>query len=232
MSVKDNILGINNEISSLCLRINRDLESIKLIAVTKEVGPAEILLAIESGITDIGENKVQEALNKYNILNTQYSMLNTLKWHMIGHLQTNKAKDAVKIFDLIHSVDSLRLADEINKQAEKIDKIQDILIEVNTSGEKTKFGLTADEAVEVVKKAAELKSIRIQGLMTIAPLSDNPESSRPYFRILRELRGKLNELRATNYELRILSMGMSQDYKIAIEEGATMIRVGRVIFKQ
>lgn len=231
MSVKENIQRIRTGIEVLCQKIKRNPGEITLLAVIKEADIEQVKEAIEAGITDLGENRVQEALIKYNLLNTQYPIPNTLKWHLIGHLQSNKAKDAVKIFDLIHSVDSLHLADEINKQAEKINKIQDILIEANTSGEKTKFGLKPDETIEVIKKAAEFKNIRINGLMTIAPLSDNPESTRSYFSSLRELSKKINTIRNTQDALRILSMGMSQDYKVAIEEGATIVRIGSAIFK-
>lgn len=236
MGVKDNILTIQQEISSLCARIGRKLSEITLLAVIKEAEIAQVKVAIDAGIADIGENKVQEALIKYNRLNTQYACLptrqaipNTLKWHMIGHLQTNKVKDAVKIFDLIHSVDSLHLTQELDKQAKKINKVQDILIEVNTSGEKTKFGLKPDETIEVIKKTAEFKNVNIKGLMTIAPIVDNPENTRPYFRMLKELKDKINNL--TNEQLTILSMGMSHDYKVAIEEGATIVRIGSAIFK-
>jgi pyridoxal phosphate enzyme (YggS family) len=150
---------------------------------------------------------------------------------MVGHLQTNKVKDAVKIFGLIQSVDSLHLAREIDRQAAKINKIQDILIEVKTSPEATKFGLKPDEAVEVMKEIAELKNISIKGLMTIAPIVDNPGKTRPYFRLLRELRDKINELRTPNSELQTLSMGMTDDFEVAIEEGSNMVRVGRAIFE-
>lgn len=232
MSVKENIQSIRSGIEVLCQKIKKNPSEITLLAVIKEADIGQVKEAIDAGITDLGENRVQEALAKHNLLNTQHPIQNTLKWHLIGHLQSNKAKDAVKIFDLIHSVDSLRLAGEINKQAEKINKIQDILIEVNTSGEKTKFGLKPNETIEVIKKAIEFKNIRIKGLMTVAPLSDDPESSRFYFRSLRELSEKLNTIRNTHDALRILSMGMSHDYKVAIEEGATIVRIGTAIFKK
>ncbi|MDP1853356.1 MAG: YggS family pyridoxal phosphate-dependent enzyme [Candidatus Omnitrophota bacterium] len=249
MVPKENVLRVREEIEFVCRKVKRSPGEITLIAVVKEANLAQIKEAINAGIFDLGENKVREALIKYNQLNTQHPRLtparttfsrarsfgqairNTLKWHMIGHLQTNKVKEAVRIFDLIHSVDSQHLAEEINKQAKKINKIQDILIEVNTSGEKTKFGLKPDETIEVIKKASEFKNIRINGLMTIAPLSNNPEEARPYFKMLRELKEKIVvKLGIGNWELGILSMGMSQDYKVAIEEGATIVRIGRAIF--
>jgi pyridoxal phosphate enzyme (YggS family) len=149
---------------------------------------------------------------------------------MVGHLQANKVKYAVKLFDLIQSVDSLRLAEEINKESAKINKIQDILLEVKTSPEATKFGLMSEGAVEVIKEISRLKNIRIQGLMTIAPIVDNPQLARPYFRMLRDLRDKICQLPFANYHLPILSMGMTDDFEVAIEEGATMVRIGRAIF--
>jgi hypothetical protein len=150
---------------------------------------------------------------------------------MVGHLQSNKAKEAVKIFDLIHSVDSLHLAQEINKQAANIGKIQDILIEIKTSPEATKFGLKPEEAVGVMQEITRLKNIKVKGLMTIAPLVDDPEGTRQYFRQLREIRDRISyELRTPSSEL-ILSMGMTDDFEVAIEEGADMIRLGRAIFE-
>jgi pyridoxal phosphate enzyme (YggS family) len=151
---------------------------------------------------------------------------------MVGHLQTNKVKEAVRIFDLIHSVDSVRLAKEIDKESAKINKIQNLLIEVKTSPEATRFGLKPDEAVRVMKEIAEFKNISIKGLMTIAPIVDNPEKTRPYFILLRELRDKINELRTMNHELTILSMGMSDDFEVAIEESSNMVRIGRAIFSR
>lgn len=218
--VKKNILKLKGSIAN----------SITIVAVSKGRPLEQIKEAVEAGITDIGENKVQEALEKYNaIRTTQYAQ--RIKWHLVGHLQTNKVKDAVRIFDLIQSVDSLHLAQEIDKQAARINKIQDILVEVNVSGESTKFGLKPDAAIEVIKEIARLKNIKIKGLMTIAPMVDNPQITRPYFRELRELRDKINHLRFTTYDLQLLSMGMSDDFQVAIEEGATMVRLGRAIFE-
>ncbi|MDP2938140.1 MAG: YggS family pyridoxal phosphate-dependent enzyme [Candidatus Omnitrophota bacterium] len=222
--IKENVSRIRQQILKVCSKINQDPGKITIIAVSKGRGAEEIKEAIAAGITDIGENKVQEALAKHKELSTIDYRLSTVKWHMVGHLQTNKVKDAVKIFDLIQSVDSVRLAEEIDKQADKINKIQDILIEIKTSPEESKFGLKADEAIEVIEDIVKLKNINIKGLMTIAPLVDNPEKTRPYFRLLRELRDRVNELR-------VLSMGMTEDFQIAIEEGSNMIRLGRAIFE-
>lgn len=198
--------------------------AITIVAVTKGRTVEQIKEVIAAGITDIGENRVQEALIKYNELYAIRSTLYATRWHMVGHLQTNKVKEAVKIFDLIQSVDSLYLAQEIDKEAGKVNKIQDILIEIKTSPEAAKFGIKPDEAIGVIKEIAKLKNINLKGLMTIAPIVDNVENTRPYFKMLRELKDKINTLH-------ILSMGMTDDFQIAIEEGSNMVRLGRAIFE-
>ncbi|MEW6170814.1 MAG: YggS family pyridoxal phosphate-dependent enzyme [Candidatus Omnitrophota bacterium] len=227
--ISDSLTSIKNKIASTCKKNGRNPEEITLIAVTKNISLEKIEEVLNLGIKNIADNKVQEALSKYSSLKEKFKT-NPFYWHMIGHLQTNKVKDAVGLFDLIHSVDSLRLAIEINKQAAKINKIQDILIEVNTSGETTKFGIKPQSVIEIIKEIAKLKNINVKGLMTIAPLVDNPEKTRNFFRKLKELIKEFNERRIANDELRILSMGMSDDYQVAIEEGSTMIRLGRAIF--
>ncbi len=235
--IKDNILKIRARISSACSRINRNPAEVDIIAVCKARSIEQIEEVLDSGVTDIGENRVQEALLKYNqlpVLNQRTIELKnqrTIKWHMVGHLQANKAKDAVKIFDLIHSVDSLRLAIEINKQAVRINKVQDILLEVKVSSEAAKTGFKPEETVGAVKQIVDLPNINIRGLMTIAPLVGDPEKARPYFKLLRQLRDKINELQVMSYELRVLSMGMTDDFEAAIEEGANMVRLGRAIFE-
>jgi len=226
--IKKNILKIKERISYICSKINQDPDSITIVAVAKARTAKQIKEAIDAGITDIAENKVQEAILKYNALRTTH-YAQRIKWHMVGHLQTNKVKESVKNFDLIQSVDSIHLAQEIDKQAAKITKIQDILIQVNTPGETTKFGLKPNETIEVAKEVAKLKNIKIKGLMTIAPFVANPEEVRPYFRQLRELSNSLNSILNTQYS--ILSMGMTDDFEVAIEEGANMIRLGRAIFE-
>ena len=150
---------------------------------------------------------------------------------MVGHLQSNKARDAVGLFDLIQSVDSLRLAAQIDKEAAKVNKLQEVLIEVKTSPEATKFGFAPEEVVSALKAIAELEHIKVKGLMTIAPMTGNPEESRPYFRLLRELRDKIGDMRSAVLDLQYLSMGMSDDFQVAIEEGSNMIRLGRAIFE-
>ncbi|MCM8780642.1 MAG: YggS family pyridoxal phosphate-dependent enzyme [Candidatus Omnitrophica bacterium] len=227
--VKENLLKVHQRILEVCSKINRDPRQITIVAISKGRTTDQIIEAINAGITDIGENRVKEATVKYNLLKvTPY--IQKIKWHMVGHLQTNKVKEAVRIFDLIHSVDSLHLAQEIDKQAARINKIQDILFEVKTSSEETKFGLKPNEITELLREASKLKNISIKGLMTIAPLVYNPEQARPYFRMLREIRDDINLMRISNCDLSVLSMGMTNDFEIAIEEGATMIRLGRAIF--
>lgn len=228
--INQNLLEIRKRILAACSRAKTDPGLVTLVAVSKGRTSEQIRQAIEAGITDIGENRVQEASLKYK----QFSPVNrgpsVIRWHMVGHLQTNKAKDAVAIFDLIQSVDSMRLASEIDRQAARINKIQDILLEVKTSPEAAKFGIKPEDAVEVLKKISALKNTSVKGLMTVAPITDKPEEARLYFRMLRELRDKIYELRVAGCELRILSMGMTDDFEVAIEEGSTMVRLGRAIF--
>lgn len=229
--IRDNALRIKERIRSACERAKRDQNSVAIVAISKGRTSEQIIEALQAGITDIGENKVQEALLKYRQLPAMNNESSTIKWHMVGHLQKNKVKDAVKIFDLIQSVDSELLAEEIDRQAARINKIQDILLEIKTSPEDTKFGLKPDGAVEVLKRIAGLKNINIKGLMTMAPLVDNPEKAQPYFSMLRELRDKMVLLSTMNHELSTLSMGMTDDFETAIQEGSTMVRLGRAIFE-
>ena len=214
--LKDNIERVKQRIAAACAKVGAEPDKIIIICVTKSRAVEQILEAVNLGYKNIGENRVQEALEKYK-------QISGAKWHMIGHLQSNKVKEAVKIFDLIHSVDSLNLAKEINKQAIKINKIQDIFLEVKTSTEVTKFGFDPDEVGNVSDEINRLSNIKVKGLMTIAPLVDNMQEARPYFSKLRQLRDKLNP----DW---FLSMGMSDDFEVAIEEGANIIRLGRAIF--
>ncbi len=226
--VKDNIEKLRLDILSACHNSGQDPEKIIVLAIVKNRTIAQIQEVIGEGIVNIGESKVQEAIAHYNEL--RFKGL-SLCWHMVGHLQTNKVKEAVRIFDLIHSVDTLRLAKEISLQAARINKVQDVLIQINTSGEQTKFGLSPSEAEGTIKELALLKDINIKGLMTIAPFSASPEEMRSCFRNLRELRDKINTSKILPQRIEILSMGMSDDFRIAIEEGANMLRIGRRIFQ-
>lgn len=226
--IRQNLASIQARIAFACAKAGRAPQEITLVAVTKGCGLEQIKEVISEGITDIGENKVQEALKKYYDLRFTNYGLRKIKWHMLGHLQTNKVQDAVKLFDLIHSLDSLRLAEQINRESEKIHKIQDALLEVNISAEPSKFGARPEETPGVIKEIAKFKNLNIKGLMGIAPIVDEPEKARPYFRMLRVL---LKGVSIAAGEPLILSMGMSGDFEIAIEEGANMLRLGRAIFQ-
>jgi pyridoxal phosphate enzyme (YggS family) len=224
-TVKDNLETINKKIKEAALKVNRDPQEIKLVAVTKTATLEQIKEAINEGVKIIGENKVQEATEKYQVLTTE------VKWHLIGHLQTNKVKYAVEIFDLIHSVDSIKLAKEIDKRSVQFKKIIDVLIEVNISGEETKYGYNPEKVEAFLKEISEFSGIRVRGLMTIAPISKNKEEVRPYFRRLRELSERIRDKNIKNIKMDYLSMGMTDDFEIAIEEGANMVRIGRGIFR-
>jgi len=224
MSIAGNLKTIMDRIASIAKSSGRDIPSVKLVVVTKTVGVDRIREAVDAGALIFGENRVQEAKEKIEKLGPIAS------WHLIGHLQTNKAKYAVKLFYLIHSVDSLELAKEIDKQAAKIGRVQDVLIEVSISGEASKAGVASENAAALIKDAAKLKNISIKGLMTIPPFSDSPEDSRPYFKKLRELSESVARENIPGVSMKELSMGMSGDFEVAIEEGATMVRVGTAIF--
>lgn len=223
-TVKDNLETINKKIKEAALKVNRDPQEIKLVAVTKTATLEQIKEAINEGVKIIGENKVQEAKEKYQVLTTE------VKWHLIGHLQTNKVKYAVEIFDLIHSVDSIKLAKEIDKRSVQFKKTIDVLIEVNISGEETKYGYNPEKVEAFLKEISEFSGIRVRGLMTIPPISKNKEEVRPYFRRLRELSERIRDKNIKNIKMDYLSMGMTDDFEIAIEEGANMVRIGRGIF--
>jgi pyridoxal phosphate enzyme (YggS family) len=224
MPIADNLKMVTDRIASAAKRSGRDLLSVKLVVVTKTVDVDRIREAVDAGALILGENRVQEAKEKIEKLGPIAS------WHLIGHLQTNKAKYAVKLFYLIHSVDSLELAKEIDKQAAKFGKVQDVLIEVSIAGEASKAGVASENAVALVKGAAKLENISIKGLMTMPPYSASPEDSRPYFMKLRELSESISRENIPGVSMNELSMGMSGDFEVAIEEGATIVRVGTAIF--
>jgi hypothetical protein len=221
--ISSNIDVIKQRIAEAVKRAGRDPLAVKLMAVTKTVETERISRAIDAGLTLLGENYVQEAKDKIAIIG------NAAQWHMIGHLQTNKAKYAVKLFDCVHSVDRLELAQELDKRAGQINRKLNILIEVN-SGEQSKSGIEKEQTLELVRQVALLPNLVVRGLMTMAPYSDNPEDSRPYFSGLRELRDDINRAGIAGVRMEELSMGMTDDFEVAIEEGATIIRVGRAIF--
>ncbi len=216
--IKENLVRVRKRIEQAAERAGRDPHTVRLIVVTKEAEIDEIREVMASGVTDIGENRAKDALSKREVFDSHL-----VSWHMIGHLQSNKAKDAVRIFSIVHSVDSIKLVHILNKEAKKNNKIQDILIEVNTSGEETKFGVKPNRVEDFLKEVRGLKHINILGLMTMAPFVKVAEMVRPYFKKLKQL--------ADTHKLKELSMGMTQDFEVAIEEGATMVRIGSAIFK-
>ena len=222
--VKENLQEIEKKIEEACRRAGRDRSEVTLIAVSKTKPVSMLQEAYSAGIREFGENKVQEMMDKYDVLPDD------IHWHMIGHLQRNKVKYLMGKAALIHSVDSLRLAEEISAQSVRHQVVTDILIEVNIAGEETKFGTDREEAISLVEEASRLPGIHICGLMTIAPFVENPEDNRTYFRQIRELSVDIAAKKIDNVDMRILSMGMTGDYEVAIEEGATMVRVGTGIF--
>jgi len=224
MSIRENIRAVRSRIAAALERSGRGSDYVTLVTVTKTLGLAKIQEALDAGITHIGENRVQEADPKIKALRNNTD----ITWHMIGHLQTNKAKRVVELFHVIHSVDSLRLAKEINKKALQYEKVIDALFEVNVSGETSKYGLSVDELCPIVREATQFEGISIKGLMTMAPFAADPEDTRPYFRKLRELFMMLKEKGIGQMEY--LSMGMTNDFEIAIEEGANIVRIGTAIF--
>jgi pyridoxal phosphate enzyme (YggS family) len=220
----DNVRKIKQKIREVCLKTGRNPEDVTIVAVTKTVPVERIIEVVKAGIYDIGENKVQELLEKRK-------SIDNVRWHFVGHLQTNKVKYIVDFVHLIHSVDSFKLALEIDKRASRINRVVDVLIEVNTSGELTKYGVKPEEALNLVSQISEnCEYVRVKGLMTVAAYLPNPEDVRPMFRTLRELRDEISKFNLRNVEMRHLSMGMSNDYEVAVEEGATIVRIGTAIF--
>ena len=219
-----NLQDVETKIQGACQRAGRNRDEITLIAVSK-TKPTEMLAEIyQEGVRDFGENKVQELTDKYEQLPKD------INWHMIGHLQRNKVKYIVDKVKLIHSVDSLRLAEAIEQEAAKKNVVVDVLIEVNVAEEESKFGLSEEEVIHLVKQVAQLPHVRIKGLMTVAPYVVDSEENRPFFRKIKQLSVDINNQNIDNVSMNILSMGMTGDYMVAIEEGATMVRVGTGIF--
>ena len=222
--LKENLANVEKNIEQACKNAGRSRDEVTLIAVSK-TKPVEMLQEIyDENIRDFGENKVQELCSKMEQLPSD------IRWHMIGHLQRNKVKYIVGKVELIHSVDTYRLAEEINIQAKKQNVIVPILVEVNIAHEESKFGISAEDAILLVEEISRLENIRIKGLMTIAPYVENPEDNRLYFRKIKQLSVDITNKNIDNVSMEILSMGMTGDYMVAIEEGATMVRVGTGIF--
>jgi len=212
------LADVRGRLQRAALKAGRDSNDILVVAVTKTHGPEIAAEAFQAGLRDFGENRVQEAEKKIEALRGK---LTGHRWHLIGHLQTNKAKKAAALFDVIQSIDSLRLADIVNNECEKLNRSLECLLEVKTSPEPAKQGLLPDEAGAFFDRLSDFPRLRVNGLMTVAPYSDNPEEARPYFRRLRDLAAG---------RFPVLSMGMSGDFEVAVEEGATMVRLGTVLF--
>ena len=222
--MKENIEEVRSRIENACRKAGRDPSEVTLIAVRKTMPVEDLLRARELGMKHFGENKVQEIVDKYDQIPKDQT------WHMIGHLQRNKVKYIIDKVAMIHSVDSLRLAEAISKEAVKKDVVMPVLIEVNVAGEESKFGVSPDDVKPLVKEISVLPNIRVKGLMTIAPFVENGEENRPVFRRLREISVDIAQENIDNVCMNVLSMGMTVDYDVAVEEGATMVRVGTAIF--
>lgn len=218
---------VKERIEAAALSSGRDPKAVKLVVVSKTVPVDLIRAAIKAGVTVLGENYVQEARKKIEALTEE-----NISWHLVGHLQSNKAKYAVKLFDMIHSVHSLKLAKEINKRARALGKVQDILIQVNISGEVTKSGIDTEQALDLVRGISPLENIAIRGLMTMPPYFNAPDKVRPYFKALRSLQAIIRQEAIPNVDMTELSMGMTGDFGAAIQEGATLVRIGTAIFGQ
>ena len=225
--IEENIAAVRKNINdSMAKRPDSLKDHVLLVAVTKNHDIYAMREAIDIGITHVGENRVQEAKEKHETLDRD------VVWHLIGHLQTNKAKQAVKLFDMIHSIDSIHLAEAVNSAAAGIDKVQDVLVQVNLAREESKTGVDIDELDELLYRVDELDNLRLRGLMLIAPNYEDVEDCRPLFRKMREIFEKVKEMPLKTANIEYLSMGMTHDYKIAIEEGANIVRVGTAIFGQ
>ena len=223
-SIRENVAAIEAKIAAAAKRAGRNPEDILLLAVSKTKPVEMIQEAVDCGLTALGENKVQEIMEKFE------PMGKGVHWHLIGHLQTNKVKYIIDKVDMIHSVESLRLAQEIDKRAAAAKVIMDILVEVNIAGEESKFGVRPEDTEVFLRELSKFDNIHVRGLMTVAPFVNNPEENRVYFRKMRELLVAMNAKKIDNISMDVLSMGMTGDYEVAIEEGATIVRVGTGIF--
>lgn len=224
MLISDNILSIRDRIQKACARSRNVSNRVSLVAVTKTVDVEKIKDAVQCGINILGENKVQEIIDKFPYIT------NDAKWHMIGHLQTNKVKYITDKVQMIHSVDTLKLVDEINKRFKIQGRIIDILVEINISREKSKYGVDPADLVLFLNKANKYEYVHIIGLMTVAPACDDPEVTRPYFREMKDIFENIKSKDIENINMMILSMGMTNDFEVAIEEGSNMVRIGSGIF--
>ncbi len=222
MEIAERLKDVRKRVAAACVRSGRDPSDVTIVAVAKTHGPDAVREVSEAGIGIIGENRVQEAQQKMSLCPS------SLRWHMVGHLQSNKSRAAVALFDMIHAVDSRNLIERLDHDAEEAGKRIPVCIEVNVSGESSKFGLAPDAVPAVLEFASGLRCVDVVGLMTIPPFTPDPEGARPYFRRLREHRDRWRE--SSGLRLDALSMGMSNDFDVAIEEGATMVRLGTILF--
>ena len=236
-SIVDNLSRINERIADAAERSKRTLDSITLVAVTKGRSVAEIQTVLTAGATNIGENRVQEAQQKYAAVNSFVGAAgtdlsdDTCRWHLIGHLQRNKVKTALEMFSLIHSVDSLRLLTEIAHRSEQRSQQTDVLIQVNTTREASKHGLAADDLLQFIEDAQAYPAAHIVGLMTMGQLTPSPDANRPAFALLRSLSEKIEAQKFPGVTMKYLSMGMTNDFEVAVQEGANLVRIGRAIFE-
>ncbi len=227
-TVAQRIAEVREKVERACGQAGREMGDVTVVAATKGRSVLEVVEAVEAGISHVGENYVQELLDKKGEMDEAgYS---DICWHAIGHLQRNKVRYVVPLCSRIHSVDSVRLAREIDKRAARIDKMQAVLLEINISGEESKFGIAPEQAAQLAEQIMELEHLQLRGLMTMPPYTDNPEESRPLFKVLRDLAEQLISLGLPREAMSELSMGMSGDYQVAIEEGATTIRLGTALF--
>ena len=225
MAIKENVAEVRERIAAACRRSGRGPDELKLVAISKTFPPESIRAAYEAGLRDFGENRVQEAAGKRPVLSDL-----SITWHLVGHLQTNKAKPARDLFQWVHSVDSLRLAQKLDQAAAPGCGRLPVLLEVNLGGEESKAGVGESEIVQLAEQMNQLATLEVRGLMVIPPFFDDPEQVRPYFRRLRDLAREIDARNIPHVSMRELSMGMSHDFEVAIEEGATMIRVGTAVF--
>ena len=232
--IAENLAIVKERMAAAAERSGRAPNSIKLVTVTKGRSITEIQTVLAAGATDIGENRVQEAQQKFDTIQSFCETApnnQACEWHLVGHLQRNKVKSALDMFTLIHSVDSLRLVAEIAKRAEARKKQAEILIQINTTGETSKFGLDSEDVRDFIEKSLTYSGVRIVGLMTMGVLSSSPEINRPAFALLRTLSEKIKNEKFPEITMKCLSMGMTNDFEVAIEEGANLVRIGRAIFE-
>jgi len=227
--LKARLEAINRRIAAACERAGRQASEITLVAVSKTVAPARIREAIVAGVRDLGENRVQEAAVKIPELEA-IAEEHQVRWHLIGHLQSNKARRAVELFDIVQSVDSFKLAERLDNIASEFDKRLPVFIEVNLGGEESKSGVAPNEVLRLCEQAGKFANLDLKGLMAVPPFSENPEDARPFFQRLRQLRDEARDIGVAGPDFKDLSMGMSNDFEVAIEEGATFVRIGTALF--